>query len=126
MLPTRSARSARKSQSANLARAVESLEPRSYFAGIGQGLVGNYYSDQAVANIAVARTDPTINFAWTTSPGEVDRRIGRSTSPGRLRQPRPFRHTSTPSAGAAICRRCSRIRVQVLDWAASMSGFGPG
>ena len=60
----------RSSASGRVRRAaVETLEGRAYFAGVGQGLVGEYFSDQALSNLALARTDSTVNFNWAASPG---------------------------------------------------------
>ena len=39
-------------------------------AGVGTGLIANYYSDQELTNLALTRVDATVNFDWAAgSPG---------------------------------------------------------
>src|SRR5688500_5753363 len=53
---------------------VETLESRRLLAtavaGVGSGLVANYFSDQELSNLALTRVDPAIDFEWgASSPG---------------------------------------------------------
>jgi hypothetical protein len=53
---------------------VERLEARvvlaSAVAGVGTGLIANYFSDQELQNLALTRTDGTVDFNWgSASPG---------------------------------------------------------
>src|ERR1051325_230119 len=47
---------------------TEALESRRLLAaavaGVGGGLVANFFSDQNESNLAVTRNDPTVNFDW--------------------------------------------------------------
>ena len=45
---------------------AEPLEGRQLFA-VGGGLVANYYADANFQNLALARTDATVNFDWGTA-----------------------------------------------------------
>lgn len=47
---------------------MEGLESRSYFAGVGQGLVAEYFADKSFASLALARHDATVNFDWAGAP----------------------------------------------------------
>ncbi|HEX8913611.1 MAG TPA: PA14 domain-containing protein [Humisphaera sp.] len=48
-------------------RAVaEKLEGRQLMADVGGGLVANYYADPNFQNLALARTDATVDFNWGT------------------------------------------------------------
>ena len=59
---------AERSLSRRTRSAVEPLESRLLFAvvGVGKGLVGNYFSDNNLQNLALARTDATVNFTFGT------------------------------------------------------------
>src|SRR5262249_13446545 len=50
--------------------AVEELERRLVPTGpgAGTGLVGNYFSDPSLTNLALTRTDATVNFSWSNAP----------------------------------------------------------
>lgn len=53
---------------------VERLEGRvvlaSAVAGVGTGLIANYFADQELQNLALTRVDPTVDFDWgAASPG---------------------------------------------------------
>ena len=61
------ANGARPSVRAAARRAVaEKLEGRQLMADIGGGLVANYYADANFQNLALARTDATVDFNWGT------------------------------------------------------------
>src|SRR5436190_5086435 len=50
--------------------AVEQLEAiLAPSTGAGTGLLGNYYSDQNLAHLALTRVDPILNNTWNSSPG---------------------------------------------------------
>ena len=61
-----SKRIARRNAALTSAVRFETLEDRRLMADVSGGLIANYYADSNFQNLALARTDASVDFNWGT------------------------------------------------------------